>query len=137
LVELPATVRELLEGPNYVHLATLMRDGAPHSVAVWAALEGNNIIVCTGDQALKARNTRRDPRVALSVTDMANPFRTAMIRGRVVEQRPDEDSKDMDRISHLYTGRPFPIRGPGRITIVIEPEWVRFLELPFEHAPGE
>jgi PPOX class probable F420-dependent enzyme len=136
IVELPKEVRALLEAPNYGHLATLMRDGAPQSVAVWVGLEGNRLLVGTGHGTAKARNTRRDPRVALSITDRANPYRTAMIRGRVVEQRPDEDCRVMDVISRKYTGEPFPIRGPGRIALVIEPESVRYLELPFTHRSG-
>jgi PPOX class probable F420-dependent enzyme len=127
MVELPKDVRALLEARNYAHLATVMKDGAPQSVA------GDRILVGTGQGTAKARNSRRDPRVALSITDRANPYRTAMIRGRVVEQRPDEDCRVMDVISRKYTGEPFPIRGPGRIALVIEPESVRYLELPFTH----
>jgi PPOX class probable F420-dependent enzyme len=136
MVELPTEVRALLEAPNYAHLATVMKDGAPQSVAVWVGLEGDRILVGTGHDTAKARNSRRDPRVALSITDQANPYRSAMIRGRVVEQRPDQDCQVMDVISRKYTGEPFPIRGPGRIALVIEPGSVRYLELPFTHRPG-
>ena len=133
---LSGDVRALLESPNYAHLATLMRDGWPQSVSVWVGLEGDRILVGTGHDTLKARNTRRDPRVALSVSDLHNPFSVAMIRGRVVEQRPDEDNRVMDAISHRYIGRPFPMRGAGRIVLVIEPEHVSYQRLPFTHAPG-
>jgi len=30
--ELPEDVRRLFDGPNYAHLATVLPDGAPHSV---------------------------------------------------------------------------------------------------------
>jgi PPOX class probable F420-dependent enzyme len=134
--ELTPEVRALLEAPNYAHLATAARDGSPRSVAVWVGLEGDRILVGTGRDSTKARITRRDPRVAISITDRDNPYKTAMIRGRVIEQRPDEDSAVMDEISRKYTGEPFPIRGPGRIALVIEPEQVRYLALPFTHRPG-
>jgi PPOX class probable F420-dependent enzyme len=136
MIELPKDIRALLEAPNYAHLATVMKDGAPQSVAVWVGLEGDRILVGTGHDTAKARNSRRDPRVALSITDQANSYRSAMIRGRVVEQRPGEDCRAMHVISRKYTGEPFPIRGPGRIVLVIEPEHVRHLELPFTHRPG-
>jgi PPOX class probable F420-dependent enzyme len=125
-----------LAEPNYAHLATLMKDGAPTSVPVWVGLEGDNILVGTGSGTLKARNTRRDPRVALSVADPRDPYKAASIRGRVIEQRPDEDNAVMDPIAIKYTSKPFPLRGPERIVLVIEPEHVTLRALPFEHKPG-
>ena len=134
---LPSEVRALLDRPNYAHLATLMKDGSPQSIAVWVGVDGDRILVGTGEGSQKARNTRRDPRVALSITDRDNPYRTAMIRGRVVEQRPDEDNAVMDPISRKYTSRPFPMRGLGRVALVIDADHVSYRELPFEHQPEE
>ena len=71
-------------------------------------LEGEHILVYTSDQVRKAKDMRRDPRVALSVTDMANPYRMAAIQGRVVDVRPDEGCRYMDPISFKYTNAPFP-----------------------------
>ena len=135
-IVLDPAVRRLLTGPNYVHLATLMKDGAPTSVPVWVGLAGDHILVGTGSGSPKARNTRRDPRVALSVTDLQDPYKAALIRGRVIEQRPDEDNAIMDKVAIKYTGKPFPIRGPDRIVLVVEPEHVIYRALPFEHKPG-
>jgi len=111
-IPLSNDVRALLDSPNFVHLATLMPDGSPQSVPVWAAREGDRILICTGEGSLKAKNTRRDPRVAISVVDFHDPYREAQLRGRVVEWRPDGDFKYMDAISHKYTGKPFPFRSP-------------------------
>jgi PPOX class probable F420-dependent enzyme len=134
---IPDDVKQLLNRPNFVHLSTLMADGSPQSVPVWAGVEGEHILICTGEQSLKSRNTLRDNRVALSVVDMQNPYEEAQIRGRVVEHRPDRDFKDMDRISHKYTGKPFPFRNPeGRVTLVIEVDKARYAKLPFEHTPA-
>jgi hypothetical protein len=41
--------------------------------------------VCTGTNSLKAKNTKRDARVGLSVIAADNPYKEAQIRGRVVE----------------------------------------------------
>jgi hypothetical protein len=101
-------------------------------------LDGERIVVCTGEGSLKARNTRRDPRVALSIVAFDNPYVEAQIRGRVVERRPDADFAVMDRVSRKYTGKPFPARdNPAqRVVLVIEADRVRFVRLPFVHAPG-
>lgn len=117
------------------HLATLMPDGSPQSVPVWVGRDGDRLLVCTGEGSLKGRNTRRDPRVALSIVDLHNPYEEAQLRGRVVERRPDPTLDLMDPISRKYTGKPFPFRDPaGRIALVIEVEKARHAKLPFEHA---
>ena len=129
-------MKALLDAPNFAHLATLMPDGSPHSVPVWVGREGDRVPICTGEGSLKAKNTRRDPRVSLSVVDFHNPYREAQLRGRVVEHRSDGDFKYMDAISRKYTGKPFPFRSPeGRVTLVIEIEKARYTKLPFEHTP--
>ena len=73
---LPDEVRTLLEGPNYGHVATLMPDGSPHSVAVWVGVEDGRIVFFTQSGSRKARNVEGDPRVAVSITDYENPYRT-------------------------------------------------------------
>jgi len=129
-------VMRLVDRPNFAHLATLMADGSPQSVPVWIGRDSEYLIVCTSDSSLKARNTQRDPRVAISIIDLHNPYEEVQIRGRVVERRPDSDFNYMDAISHKYTGKPFPFRSPeGRIALVIEAAKVRYLKLPFEHTP--
>jgi PPOX class probable F420-dependent enzyme len=129
-------LRQLLDGPNFAHLATLMADGSPHSVPVWVGREGDRILVCTGEASLKARNTRRDPRVALSIVDLRDPYREAQLRARVVERRPDPALEIMDSISRKYTGKPFPFRSPeGRVALVLEIDKARYAKLPFEHTP--
>jgi PPOX class probable F420-dependent enzyme len=129
-------VKQLIDRPNFAHLATLMSNGSPQSVPVWVGREGDHVVICTGENSLKGRNTSRDPRVALSIVDFTNPYEEVQIRGRVVERRPDPDLKIMDPISHKYTGKPFPFRQPeGRVALIIELEKVRYAKLPFEHTP--
>src|SRR5262245_35809691 len=120
-IALSNEVKALIDAPNFAHLATLMSDGSPQSVPVWVGREGDRILICTGESSLKAKNTRRDQRIAISIVDFHNPYTEAQLRGRVVEHRPDGDFKQMDAISHKYTGKPFPFRNPeGRIVLVIE-----------------
>ena len=61
---LSTDIRRLLDRPK---IATLMPDGSPQSAPVWIGREGDRLLVCTGEGSLKAKNTRRDPRVALSI----------------------------------------------------------------------
>jgi hypothetical protein len=84
----------------------------------------------------KAKEMRRHPRVAISVTDMANPYHMAAIQGRMVEVRPDEDCHYMDPISFKYTNRPFPRRGPDCLCFVIAVENAARPTLAFVQDPS-
>ena len=137
-IELSKEIRALLDGPNYAHLATIMRDGSPHVATVWVAREGDLVLTGINGNSIKGRNTRRDPRVALTITDVNDPYSTAQIRGRVVEWRPDPDLAGKDAQSHKYVGKPFPWRSyDDRILLVIEPLRARYTKVPFTHAPGK
>ena len=111
-IQLSSEIQALLDRPNFAHLATLMEDGSPQSVPVWVGREGDRVLICTGESSVKAKNTMRDPRVAISVVDFRDPYQEAQLRGRVVERRSDSELRYMDPISHKYTGKPFPFRNP-------------------------
>jgi PPOX class probable F420-dependent enzyme len=131
-------IRALLDSPSFSYLATLIADGSPQSVPVWVGREDDRILICAGENSLKAENTRRDPRVALSIVDVHDPYQEAQLRRRVFERHPDGDFKYMDAISLKYTGKPFPFRSPeGRVTLVIEIDKARYTKLSFEHMPPE
>lgn len=133
MATLPDDLKALLDGPNFAHLGTLRKDGAPQVDPVWVGREGDRILVGTGEGTVKAKNAGRDPRVALSIVGFRNPYDEAMIRGRVVERRPDPDFLVMDAISKKYTGKEFPWRNPeGRVVLVIEAEQVKVTKLPFD-----
>jgi PPOX class probable F420-dependent enzyme len=137
-VTISSDAKQLIDRPNFAHLATLMSDGSPNATPVWIGREGEHIVICTGENTLKGKNTRRDPRVALSIVDFTNPYEEVQIRGRVIERRPDPGLKFMDPISHKYTGKPFPFRNPdGRVALIVEVEKERYTKLPFEHTPGK
>src|SRR6266849_3776354 len=132
---LSAEIKQLLDRPNFAHLATLMADGSPQSVPVWVGREGDRILVCTGEGSLKARNTRRDPRVALSVVDFHDPYTEAQLRGRVVDRRPDPQLKYYDLFSQKYIGKPWPYRDEkSPIVLVIEIAKAKYSKQPFEHT---
>lgn len=134
---LSSDVRALLEAPNFAHLATLMPDGSPQSAPVWVGVEGDRVLIATGEGSVKGKNTKRDPRVSLSIVAMDNPYREAQLRGRVVERRGDRNLNVIDQLSRKYTGKEFPMRGnpEQRVVLVIEVERARYTALPFQHTP--
>lgn len=41
--KLRGALRDLCEGANQAHLATILPDGSPHSVPVWIGVEGERV----------------------------------------------------------------------------------------------
>jgi PPOX class probable F420-dependent enzyme len=135
MAELTPEVRELFEKANYGHLATLMPDGGPHSVAVWVGFEDGRIVFFTQPSSRKGRNLARDPRIAVSVVDRDNPYRTGRVRGRVAATREGDAALEViDRLSRKFTGEDFAMRS-GTV-YEIDAEHVEYMELPFEEKIG-
>jgi PPOX class probable F420-dependent enzyme len=124
-------VRELLEGPNFGHLATLMADGAPHSVVLWVSIvEGDRLAFVIDPHSLKGRNIARDPRVALSIVDHENPYRTAQLRGRVVARRSGEQAWDLINVmARRHTGADYPRRSNDLVAYEVEIDWEAFADV--------
>jgi len=115
-------VRRVLDSTAVAHLASVLPDGAPHSVPVWIATVGEHVAFLTGPDSRKARNLRRDPRVALSLTPVDNPFEPVIVRGRVVQWLEGEAAWEVvDRISTKYIGGPYS-RDQERVVALIEPD---------------
>jgi PPOX class probable F420-dependent enzyme len=122
MVHLPADVRALFEGANIGHVATTLPGGGPHSVPVWVGIEGDRIAFLTGPGSRKARNLERDPRLAISITRADQPYEMAQVRGRVAERlEGDAAFEVIDRLSHKYTGQPYPLRS-DRVVFLVEAE---------------
>ncbi|MYW94574.1 PPOX class F420-dependent oxidoreductase [Amycolatopsis rubida] len=115
-------VRRVLDGTPIAHLATVLPDGSPHVVPVWIGTRGERIVFLTGPDSRKARNLRRDPRVAISLTPPDNPFEPIIIRGRVAEWIEGEQAWEIvDEVAKKYIGQPYQ-REQVRVVGLIEPE---------------
>ena len=115
-------VRRVLDGTSIGHVATVLPDGSPHAAPVFVGTHGDRIVFFTGPGMRKARNLRRDPRVALSIAPVDNPFEPVVIRGRVAEWLEGDAAWEIiDQLATKYTGQPYP-RDQERVVAVIEPE---------------
>lgn len=113
-------VRRVLDGTPIAHLATTLPDGSPHSIPLWIGTVGDRVAFLTGPDSRKARNLRRDPRVAISLTPPDAPFPPVMLRGRVVEWLDGEEGwKVVDEIATKYTCAPYG-RAHDRVVGLIE-----------------
>jgi PPOX class probable F420-dependent enzyme len=115
-------VRRVVESTVVAHLATVLPDGAPHSIPLWVTTVGERIAFLTGPDSRKARNLRRDPRIALSIAPADNPLEPIIVRGRVVEWLEGDAAWEIvDQIATKYIGGPYP-RGEERVIGLIEVE---------------
>ena len=130
---LQPVIAELFGGRHVVHLATLRPDGAPQSRPVWTIVHDGHVVFFTQSGSAKARHLENDARVALSVTDRRNSYRSAWVRGHVARVIEGEEALAIiDLISDAYTGKPFPVRS-GNV-YVVEPDAQGSMELPFSDS---
>lgn len=122
--KLDSDVRQMLDADPIAHLATVLPDGAPHAVPIWIGTEGDHVAMLTRPNSRKARNLRRDPRLAISLTAPDNPYHPVSVRGTVVEWLDGDTAWEIvDRIATKYIGGPYP-RDEERIVALIEPTHV-------------
>ncbi len=127
MAALPEAVRKLIAEPNFASLATLMPDGAPQVTPMWLDTDGEYLYVNTAEGRQKPRNLGQDPRVAIAVTDRNNPYRHAVVRGRVVSVTREGADEHIDKLAKKYLGQDrYPFRQPGeqRVIVKILPEHV-------------
>jgi len=127
MTQIPKSHADILGKPAFAHLSTLMSDGSPQASAVWVDTDGPLIVVNSAEGRLKDRNIRRDPRVAISVTDPDNPYRSLMIRGRVTKITNEGADRHIDRMAKKYMGvDEYPFRQPNEVRVLyyIQPDRV-------------
>ncbi|MGW3998231.1 PPOX class F420-dependent oxidoreductase [Amycolatopsis sp. NPDC004772] len=117
--------KALLDGTNYPVVATTNSDGSPQSSVVWARRDGDTVVFATVQGRRKERNIRRDPRVSISVFDLADPENYVEIRGRA-EVTVEGGRELIDELSRKYVGKDFPPEPADvvRVLVRVVPEHI-------------
>jgi PPOX class probable F420-dependent enzyme len=110
-VRLPDGLIALLRQPSPCFVATVMPDGSPQMTQTWVDTDGEHIVINTVEGFQKVRNVERDPRVAVSVSDPANPSRYYAIRGRVINATTEGGAEHIEALAQRYLGAPYPWYG--------------------------
>lgn len=127
-MDLPDDLLTLLREPSTCFVTTLMPDGSPQLTQTWVDTDGTNILINTVETHQKTRNVRRDPRVAVAISDPQKPGRYHEVRGRVVRTSTEGAAEHIDQLAQRYLGGPYPWfggRDQVRIILTIEPDRVR------------
>jgi PPOX class probable F420-dependent enzyme len=98
----PETHLDLLERPIFGHLSTVRPDGSPQSSVMWFEWDGSLIRFTHTRLRQKFRNLAVEPRIALSMHDPENPYRSLEVRGVVDSIVADPSSAFYSRIAERY-----------------------------------
>ena len=77
----------LSEGCRTGKLATVRADGRPHVAPIWFVADGDELVLMTHEETVKARSLRHEPRVMLSVDDEVFPFAFVLVEGMASLER--------------------------------------------------
>jgi PPOX class probable F420-dependent enzyme len=96
---------------------------------VWFVLDGEDLVFTTGEDSVRGRNLRRDPRAAVVVDDEVAPYAFVHIRGRVsLSEDLEELLRFATAIGARYMGadraEEFGRRNavPGELLVRLRPE---------------
>jgi PPOX class probable F420-dependent enzyme len=118
------TDHDLLASATLAHVATLGVHGEPRSTPMWFAWDGHYIRLSQTTRQYRYRSLLRDPRIALSMVDLHNPYRSLEIRGIAIAFEEDTDRVFVDHLAHKYLGvdrYPWHREGDVHMVIVVEP----------------
>ncbi len=136
---IPEKFRDILALNTVAHVATLGPHGEPQSTPVWFLWDGQRIKISLTTSRQKYRNLRRDPRVAISLVDPQNPYRSLEIRG-MARLEEDPGGGLADELARKYLGvDKFPYHQPGdqRVAIIVEPQHCTAYGSERAGAPGD
>ncbi|MEU7351044.1 PPOX class F420-dependent oxidoreductase [Streptomyces albidoflavus] len=126
--QLSDALKEKLDTPVFLTVATIQPDGSPQLSPVWVKREGNDVLFSTTTDRRKAKNLLRDPRVTVQVQPFDEPYTYAEIRGRATVT--EEGGQELiDELSRKYTGKSYaefnPAAGEGtRVVVRVTPDKV-------------
>jgi len=116
---------DILHSTALAHVATIGPEGEPQSSPTWFGWDGSNILLSMKKVRQKYRNLLREPRIALSIVDPANPYRSIEIRGTVARIDHDLNYRLINSLSQKYLNRDATADEAGppeeRVAIVVEP----------------
>lgn len=126
---IPEKYMDILNSTSAAHIATIGPKGEPQSSPVWFGWDGEYVLFSLTKTRQKYRNLKRDPRIALSITDPKLLVRYLEIRGAVVRIDEDHELEFINSMAKKYLGlNKYPWHQPGdeRVIVVVKPEHVTY-----------
>lgn len=122
-------LKQLLDTPVFVSIATIQPDGSPQVTPVWVKRDGDELLISTTVDRRKTRNLKRDPRVTVLVQPPDNPYTYAEIRGTAT--LTTEGGRELiDELAQKYVGKNYADFNPNseqdaeRVVVRVSPRKV-------------
>ena len=126
----PSEIEAFLAQPRTAHLVTLRASGTPHVAPVWFLWKNGRALVMADASAVKVRNIRRNPAVALSVATPEHPYNYVSLEGTA--NIADSGLEDMVRETCvLYEG---PERGDEFAAELLADERLTLIEISVDRV---
>jgi PPOX class probable F420-dependent enzyme len=102
---IPDSHKDLIEGPYWAALTTILPDGQPQSSLVWVDYDGTHVLINTALGRQKCRNMQANPKVTLLVVDPRKTDRWVEVRGQVAQVTTDGAVAHADLLAQRYMGK--------------------------------
>lgn len=121
---IPDDLAYLLTTDHVGHVSAIRDDGSIATHIMWIDWDGAHLLTSSVVGSQKGANWRANPQVAVSVVDHDDDWRYVIVRGQVIDIRPDHGLEFIDKMSARYTGAPYRRRDMEREVFVIKPAHV-------------
>jgi PPOX class probable F420-dependent enzyme len=123
-------IDQFLGQPMIAHLVTLRPSGTPHVAPVWFLWDDGRAFVMADANAVKVRNVKRNPLVALSIATPERPLSYVVLEGKA-ELKPEDLNRVVERMCVLYDG---PERGAEFAKELLEEDRMVLLEISVDRV---
>lgn len=120
----PQSHLHLLEKPLFAHMATVGADGAPLVNPMWFLWDSESGTVKLTHTRYRRnyQNFKRDPRLALSITDPDDQYRYIQVRGIVEREEADPEGEFYNVLAQRYRGHRIEVRDKAdRVILHVRP----------------
>src|SRR4051812_47523910 len=94
---IPAELEYLLTTDHIGHVSSVRADGSIATHLMWVDWDGEHVLTSSPIDSRKGENWRANPTVSMSVVDHYDDWRFLIIRGQVIDFRPDVNLEFIDK----------------------------------------
>ena len=87
---------------QYILLTTFTKDGRPKPVPIWAAADGDRLLVITEAKSWKVKRIRHTPRVTLAICNMRGQPKSEAVEGTAAILDKSQTGAVYDAIGDRY-----------------------------------
>ncbi len=120
-------LKDFLDEPRLVHLATVSRSGRPRASPIWYVYENGAFYFTTRLGRLKGKHVQQNSRAALSIATDERPYRAVCAFGKAAVVKENRDEW-LEKISFRYgkeEGKRWlsgAVKQTDRVVMVLRPE---------------